>query len=83
MQIFVPTPAQLGSILRNIRKEKKLTQKEAAEKTGLLPKTVSMLENSPEKCSVESLYKLLSSLDLELLLNPKNSVNYDESEVEW
>ncbi len=73
MEYAVLTDFQLAKTLRNRRTELKLTQKDAAVKVGLLPKTVSALENHPERCSIESLMKYLSALDLKIVLKTKNS----------
>jgi len=73
MEYLIFTDFQLAKSLKNRRIELKLTQKAVAEKVGLLPKTVSALENNPEKCSVESLMKYLSALDLHIVLKAKNS----------
>jgi len=50
---------------------------------GLLPKTISALESSPERSSVESLFKLLSTLELELVLRPKSSDTDQPTSPEW
>ncbi len=71
MQYPIQTPVQLGSYLRTRREALGLTQKEAALRIGLLPKTISALENDPLHCSIESLLRLLSALDLEFLLQGK------------
>lgn len=71
MQYLIQTPFQLGSYLRTRRKSLDLTQKEAGLRIGLLPKTISALENDPQHCSVESLLRLLSALDIELFLQGK------------
>lgn len=79
-QQSIRTPMQLAMVLNGYRKKLKLTQKEASEKVGLLPKTISALENNPEKSSLESLFKLISALGLELVLKPKKTGN---SDGEW
>jgi len=81
MESFVHNAQQLAAALKNRRKEKRLTQKEAASRVGLLPKTVSGLESHPEKSSVESLFKLLAVMELELVLRPKNEQSI--SPEEW
>jgi len=68
---LIQKPAQLGLALKSARKAQELTQAAAAAKVGLLPKTVSALENHPGASSIESLLKLLSVLDLELSLANK------------
>jgi HTH-type transcriptional regulator/antitoxin HipB len=67
------TPAQLGPILRSIRIERGLTQQEAGAKVGLKQSTVSAIESNSERTSVDTLYKLLSALELELVVRDKPS----------
>lgn len=82
MLLRAPTPEQLASVLRGQRRAIKLTQKQAAALVGLLPKTISALESDPERGSVGSLYKLLSALGLELVLQPKAG-SISTSVSEW
>lgn len=72
MDYLINTRMQLGLALKNARKLQGFSQAEAAAKVGILPKTISALENHPEACSIESLLKLLSVLDLELSLAKKS-----------
>lgn len=83
MEYTVRTTQQLAQTLRSRRSSKRLTQKVAGAPVGLLPKTVSALESSPERSSVESLFKLLSALELELVLRPKSSEPDKPSSSEW
>ena len=66
------TPKQLGQVLKGQRKSQQLTQKEAAGVVGLLPKTISRLELATETASINSLFKLLSALQLELVVRSKS-----------
>ncbi len=68
MKYSINTAKQLGSALRARRKIMGLTQSAAGENVGLIPKTVSALENHTEKTTVESLFKLLSALNLNIQL---------------
>jgi len=83
MEYNVHTPQQLAQALRSQRNSRRLTQKSAGAPVGLLPKTVSALESSPERSSVESLFKLLSALELELVLRPKSSDTDQPTSPEW
>ena len=83
MEYTVHTPQQLAQALRSQRNSKRLTQKVAGAPVGLLPKTVSALESSPERSSVKSLFKLLSALELELVLRPKSSKPDQPTSSEW
>jgi HTH-type transcriptional regulator/antitoxin HipB len=69
------TPAQLGPILKSCRIERGLTQRNAGAPVGLKQSTVSQMETHAERSSIESLYKLLSALNLELLLRDKDKGN--------
>lgn len=68
---IVRTPQQLSQVLRAHRKRKKMTQRLAGEGVGLLPKTISALEQKPGGSSIESFFRLLSALDLELVVQQK------------
>ncbi|GAB1432141.1 helix-turn-helix domain-containing protein [Spirochaetota bacterium] len=71
MDYIIATPSQLTHALRSARKAQGLSQAGAGKLVGLLPKTISALENRPSSATVESFLKLLSALDLELILKPK------------
>lgn len=81
--IPVATPDQLAAVLRGRRVNVALTQKQAGANVGLLPKTVSGLESRPGQSSVASLFKLLSALDLELVLQPKSGRKPPRTDGEW
>lgn len=74
------TPKQLGQTLRGQRRSHQLTQKDAAKMVGLLPKTVSKLELATETATIESLFKLLSALQLELVVRSRSP---DTHAKEW
>jgi HTH-type transcriptional regulator/antitoxin HipB len=75
------TVQQLGQALRNQRKALGRTQGAAGADVGVLPKTVSALESKPGASSIASLFKLLSALDLELVLRPKKAEAGNRSAV--
>lgn len=83
MEFMVHTPEQLAKVLRGRRKQLRLTQQTAGTKVGLLPKTISALENFPNRTTVQSMFELLSALDLELVLRPKQSENSYPARSEW
>jgi HTH-type transcriptional regulator/antitoxin HipB len=71
MRQVIATATQLSHALRSERKARGLSQAEAGQLVGLLPKTISALENRPGSASIESLLKLLSALGLELAIDRK------------
>ena len=83
MDYIIRTSLQLSSALKNRRKMLNLTQKDAAFIVGLLPKTVSLLENTPFQASVESLYKYIKALGFDMLLIPAFQDKNEENRVEW
>jgi HTH-type transcriptional regulator/antitoxin HipB len=80
MNQSIRTVPQLASILQGHRKQVGLTQAQAASKVGLLAKTISGLETNPGSSSIASLFKLLSALDLELVLKPKDESRKTDDE---
>ncbi|MCP9917462.1 helix-turn-helix domain-containing protein [Cyanobium sp. ATX 6F1] len=60
-------------MLRSRRKELGLSQQEAAVRGGLQQKTVSSLENDPQRCTIDSLYRLMAALTVELVLQPREA----------
>jgi HTH-type transcriptional regulator / antitoxin HipB len=80
MEYIITTLGGLGKVLQGCRKSKKLNQKIVSESSGLLAKTISKLENNPGQTQTKSLFNLLSSLDLEIILKDKNSKLTNESE---
>ena len=79
------TPQILAAVIRDQRKVQQLTQKEAAERVGIKQATISGCENNPDQCKVETLFKLLSALDLELHITRKGQSldKNNEWDQEW
>jgi HTH-type transcriptional regulator/antitoxin HipB len=71
LEYLALTPHQLAQVLRGFRTARGLTQREAAARGGLLQKTISSLETAPEKSSIEILYRLLTALEVELVVREK------------
>jgi HTH-type transcriptional regulator / antitoxin HipB len=73
---------QLAQALRLQRRRLGLTQSDLAKQSGLLPKTISALENKPGSCQLSSLLKLLMALDLNLgLLEKPDPTNL--AQTDW
>lgn len=71
MRMLLVSPGDIGAALRTIRKEKGLTQKELGKRVGLDQKKVSLIENGNPNCRVDSLFRLLSALELGTVLQSK------------
>ena len=84
MDYSVKSADQLALILKGIRQNAGLTQKDVSYDNGLLQKTVSLLENTPEKSSVGSLFKLLSALEVDIVLQPRKTNRHKRvTSAEW
>jgi len=79
MKRVISTLNQLSHTLRSTRKAMELSQFEAGKSVGLLPKTISALENHPDSVSIDSLFKLLSALGLELIVESKRAAISDQN----
>ncbi len=75
------TPKQLGQALRSRRSKLKLSQTEVGRKSGIKQDTVSTLEIHTPSTTVETLYKVLSVLGLELVVREKASTS--RTDQEW
>ncbi|HEX3363918.1 helix-turn-helix domain-containing protein [Phenylobacterium sp.] len=71
------TQAQLGAYLRRARKTKGLTQDSLAEQINKRQATVSNLESPEGGATLETLFAVLSALDLELVVRPRTKGNRD------
>lgn len=69
----VTSPQQLSAILRDVRLNQKLSQQAVADQIGILQNTVSSFERSAEKTKLETFFRILSALDLELEVRPRNA----------
>ncbi len=67
------TPKQLGAILRGYRREWNLTQQSVGISCGLPQAAISQIESNPTTTSLSRIYRILSALDLELVIRPRNS----------
>lgn len=75
-----PQIKKLGDILREARKEAKLTQKVLAKKTKLSQQTISSLEKGYLNFSFETLTKILEVLNLQIFVEPKDGYSAGTNE---
>ncbi|MCW7761602.1 transcriptional regulator [Photorhabdus luminescens] len=69
----ITSPEMLALAMREARKKSKLTQRETADRVGMKQSTVSGFEKYPEGSKMETLFKLLSALELELHVSERGS----------
>ena len=65
-QIGTPEGAAIGSRLRELRKERGLTQAELARQIGIQQSDLSRMEKGEYRVSLDNLFKILGVFDLDL-----------------
>ncbi|WP_409159962.1 helix-turn-helix domain-containing protein [Pectobacterium sp. B2J-2] len=68
----VTNSQQLSSYLKDVRITQKLSQGKVASKVGIRQDTVSSFEQHPDSTKLETFFKILSALNLELTVTPRN-----------
>uniref|UniRef100_UPI003F656741 helix-turn-helix domain-containing protein n=1 Tax=Dickeya oryzae TaxID=1240404 RepID=UPI003F656741 len=68
----VTNSKQLSSYLKDVRITQKLSQGKVASKVGIRQDTVSSFEQHPDSTKLETFFKILSALNLELTITPRN-----------
>jgi HTH-type transcriptional regulator / antitoxin HipB len=71
MDQITRTPKQLGSVLQRCRKAAGLSQEALAARIHLRQATVSALENCATDARLNTLFCMLATLDLELVVRPR------------
>ena len=79
--IPVTSPETLGKVLRRYRKNLGLTQVEAGSKFNLPQKTVSRIEAGAVAIRLDTVFKYMAALGLEIHLEPRDKPSADK--VPW
>lgn len=82
MKQFIHSPAALGQFLTRVRKTKHLTQSELGKAYQLNQTTISGIECGAEKTQLNTLFRLLAALNLEIIIQQKDDVDAYEG-VDW
>jgi len=83
MQKKIISPESLGFALREERKKKGLNQTELGIPVGVDQTTVSKVEQGKPGTRLDTLFRLLSVLDLELVLQPKDLSSSTTDKEAW
>lgn len=82
MEQLIYSPQALGNAIKRQRKVKKLSQKEAGSAFNLDQTTVSSIEQGAPGTRLETLFRILAALDLEMIIKPKKVTNL-KNNVDW
>ena len=66
------SPESLGAALREVRKQKGLNQTVAGKLVGIDQATVSKVEQGSGGTQLNTLFRLLAALELEITIQPRN-----------
>lgn len=76
----ITSPRQLAIYLRDLRKTQKLSQTAIAKRVGIKQDTLSKFEQDPNTTKIETFFKILSALELELHVEKKGE---NKPSSEW
>jgi HTH-type transcriptional regulator/antitoxin HipB len=71
----------LALYLNDQRRQLKMSQSEVADLVGLKQDTISKFENSPDNSRIDTLFRILSALNLNMTLIQKEQETHEE--IEW
>jgi DNA-binding XRE family transcriptional regulator len=77
--IPITSPKTLGKVLRQYRKNLKLSQTEAGKKFNLPQKTISNIEAGLSGVQLGTVFRYMSALKLEMSLAPRVSPSKNEA----
>ncbi|MCW7762106.1 helix-turn-helix domain-containing protein [Photorhabdus luminescens] len=75
----VTNSKQLSTYLKDVRLTQKLSQGKVASKVGIRQDTVSSFELHPDSTKLETFFKIMSALNLELDIRPRNATEINSS----
>jgi len=74
MDQIARTTKDVGNVLRNARKARKLTQTDLARRAGVWQRTISNIETSASGAKLDTIFDLLAALDLEIHIVPRSKM---------
>ena len=74
MDQIARTTKDIGNVLRNARKARKLTQTDLARRAGVWQRTISNIETSASGAKLDTIFDLLAALDLEIHIVPRSKM---------
>lgn len=81
--MLIITPQNLADFTNTLRKQKKLSQSQVGATVGLKQTTISKFELRPESTQLDTLFRILSALDLEIHIKPKPKSNTPDNNQKW
>jgi HTH-type transcriptional regulator / antitoxin HipB len=73
MDYVANTPQQLGQVLKGCRNKLGMSQGAVGDKVGVRQSQISVIEANGARATVETLYKVMSALGLEIVIRDKGA----------
>lgn len=81
MNLIITSPKALGNAIKRQRKNKKLNQTEAGSAVNIDQTTASSIEHGAPGTRLETIFRMLAALELEMVIRPKEAI--DNKKWEW
>jgi len=81
--MLIHSPKELALLVSNQRKKLKLSQADVGQSVGLKQQTISAFENKPESTKLETLFQILSAVNLDITITPKIQDKKAEIKSRW
>ncbi len=81
--MLIPSPQALATYLKDEREKRGLSQSELGENVGLRQKTISDFENNPSNTRIETLFKMLAALNLQIHAKEADTSEPSSWKEEW
>lgn len=79
--MLIRSPKELALQIINQRKKLKLSQAKVGKLVGLKQQTISEFEIKPESTKLDTLFRILSALNLDIKILKKNEA--DATKIQW
>ncbi len=83
MRTKTTSAKSLGLILRAARKRKQLSQTDAGKSVGIDQPTMSKIERGESHARVDTLFRLLAALDMEMIIRPRETPSKTNEGDTW
>jgi len=75
----ITSPSSLGNVLQHYRKSLNLTQNSVSQQHDIRQASISGLENGSPGMSIDTLFRLMTALGLEMQLVPRKDAQDDKA----
>ena len=79
----ISSPETLGQALRAERKNKGMSQKVVGHSVGMEQHTISKIEKGNPGTELNTLFRLLAALDLELTIQTRQKPTFENTGDQW